>query len=276
MTFRQVQVLGGRVIKGSKGCPVVFWQKREKEPEAAAPAEETVVAAGEKAKSPPPFLRIYTVFNIAQIQGIDFPKPISQPIRPFEPIAMAEQIVNGWEDAPVVKHGASEACYVPAIDEIHLPDKGRFHSPADYYAIHFHEMGHATGAPQRLNRKLNNRFADTNYAREELIAEMTSAFLCAKCGIDNHTIPNQAAYLANWMQALGKDPKMVVIAASQAQQAADLIQGIAAKIYPSEPQRMNSSLTKKMQTGMQSSEVTDQSEVTSMPSNQNPLKVSWF
>jgi antirestriction protein ArdC len=113
-----------------------------------------------------------------------------------------------------------------ATDEIQLPPKARFASVEEYYATRFHEMGHSTGAKHRLDRKLEGDFGDKDYSREELIAEMTSAFLCAHCGIDNSVIENSAAYLQGWINILKGDSKLVVIAASQAQKAANLILGI--------------------------------------------------
>jgi len=123
-------------------------------------------------------------------------------------------------------HGFPQAYYRPDTDKIYLPNPQDFACQIDYYATRFHEMGHATGAPQRLNRQLRNRYGDEAYSREELGAEMTSAVLCAQCNIDNHVIRNQAAYLNGWMKAISNDPRLIVIAAGQAQRAANYIQGI--------------------------------------------------
>ena len=101
-----------------------------------------------------------------------------------------------------------------------------FASVEEYYATRFHELGHSTGAKHRLDRKLEGDFGDKDYSREELVAEMTAAFLCAHCGIDNSVIENSAAYLQGWINILKGDSKLVVIAASQAQKAANLILGI--------------------------------------------------
>ena len=90
----------------------------------------------------------------------------------------------------------------------------------------------AQGIPTRLNRSSLTdfeRFGDHNYSREELVAEMGAAFLCGVTGIANRTINNSAAYLANWLDALKKDSRMVLVAASQAQKAADLILGVNLK-----------------------------------------------
>jgi antirestriction protein ArdC len=103
-----------------------------------------------------------------------------------------------------------------------------FDSAEEYYSTLFHELTHSTGHPARLNRSTLTdfeRFGDESYSREELVAEMGAAFLTGFCGIENRTINNSAAYLANWLAALKSDSRIVLIAANQAQKAADLILG---------------------------------------------------
>jgi antirestriction protein ArdC len=110
-----------------------------------------------------------------------------------------------------------------------MPERDRFSSAEEYYSTLFHELTHSTGHPTRLNRSSLTdfeRFGDQNYSREELVAEMGAAFLAGSCGIENRTINNSAAYLANWLGALKNDSRMVLVAASQAQKAADLILGV--------------------------------------------------
>ena len=105
-----------------------------------------------------------------------------------------------------------------------IPVAGSTPSPDDYYATLFHELAHATGAKHRLDRELGRAGSDA-YSREELVAEMASAFLCARYGIDGPALPNQTAYLAGWIKTLKGDPHLVIRAARQAQRAARLILG---------------------------------------------------
>lgn len=216
LTFKQATEHGGSVKKGSRGVPVVYWSLFE--------TEET---DDEGKPKKVPFLRYYTVFNASQIEGIEFPAIPSRTGESFRPIETAEAVVTGWADCPRIVHGFNRAEYVPALDVIRMPSPTSFDSPSDYYATLFHEMGHATGAKHRLDRKLSGRFGDDAYSREELVAEMTAAFLCAHCGIDNSTIGNHAAYLAGWLKALKADPKLVVLAAGQAQKVANIVRGSA-------------------------------------------------
>lgn len=227
LTFNQVKMKGGSIIKGSKGVAVVYWGAFEAEGK-GKPAfkPETPESATEDSTRKIPFLKFYTVFNASQVEGIEFPELATEELPEFQPIAAAEKIVADWIDGPEILHGYNSACYVPAIDTVKLPIKPRFKSPEEYYSTLFHELGHATGSERRLKRNIGKAsFASSDYSREELVAEMTAAFLCAECGIDNSVIENSVAYLQGWMKVLKADSKMVVIAASQAQKAANLILG---------------------------------------------------
>ncbi|MEI4920200.1 zincin-like metallopeptidase domain-containing protein, partial [Klebsiella pneumoniae] len=93
----------------------------------------------------------------------------------------------------------------------------------------FHEFAHSTGHAKRLNRSGITElaaFGDENYSKEELIAEIGAAMMCAVCGIDNTTIENSAAYINGWLRALKEDQRLIVQAAGKAQRAADYMQGI--------------------------------------------------
>lgn len=219
MTFKQVKEKGGKVIKGSKGFPVVYW--------GTIAVEDEHTCKDKEREKQVPFLKSYTVFNAAQIEGIEFPscEPNTSQTE-FQAILEAEQIVTNWQDCPAIEHDKGRAYYTPTTDIVAMPAQTSFTSSEDYYATLFHELGHATGASHRLNRKFGKRFGDCLYSREELVAEMTSAFLCANCGIDNSIINNAASYLDGWIKTLKGDSKLVVTAASQAQKAANLILGI--------------------------------------------------
>ena len=216
LTFRKVKAMGGSVRKGSKGIPIVFWGTwKLQDPR----GDETEVP------KKIPFLKHFTVFNAAHIEGIDFPEPEDVQVYEFNPISRADDILASWGDRPEIHANRKFAAYDPIKDLIFMPPESRFQSPESYYATLFHEMGHATGAPHRLNREKGN-FGDEQYSREELVAEMTSAFLCEECRIDNSTLENSAAYLGGWIKALKGNSKMVIQAASQAQKAANYILGI--------------------------------------------------
>ncbi|MGE3538632.1 MAG: ArdC family protein [Candidatus Tectimicrobiota bacterium] len=215
-TFNQVKTAGGSVRKGERGVPVIFWKVYTTEdPETGDEAQRFV-------------LRYFTVFNAAQLDGVAVPAITVTPSR-FTPIERCAQLVDAMPHRPAIIEGHQQAFYTPATDTLHMPSPACFHCPESYYATLYHELVHAVGHPSRLNRTtLTDRclFGSPTYAKEELVAEMGSAYLCGVCGIANATLANSAAYLASWMQVLRDHPTMLVHAAAQAQRAADYMQNI--------------------------------------------------
>jgi antirestriction protein ArdC len=118
------------------------------------------------------------------------------------------------------------AYYRPSTDSVHMPVRSRFVDAPHYYSTLFHELIHSTGHESLLNRTFGNRFGDELYSKEELVAEMGAAFLCAIAGIVNErTDRNTTAYIQNWIEELEKDNRLIVHAAANAQRAVDLILG---------------------------------------------------
>lgn len=213
LTFRQAIQLGGSVKKGEKACPVVFWK----------PLKVTDEESGEVEKIP--LLRLYFVFNVAQCEGLkNIPAEDTQSFVATE----AAEIVAGMPEQPAVKHGMKQAYYSPSHDTVGMPELKRFDTQDAYYATLFHELVHATGHEKRLKRQSimeRNGFGSDPYCKEELIAELGSAFLCGHAGIVERTIDNSAAYLESWLKQLKEDKTLIVYAAAQAQKAADFILG---------------------------------------------------
>jgi antirestriction protein ArdC len=123
--------------------------------------------------------------------------------------------------------GGDRAFYRPLTDSIHLPKRDSFDSAGEYYSTLFHELGHNTGHPSRLNRPTLAEvapFGSETYSREELIAEFAAAFLCGQADIQT-TIDNSASYIHGWLKKLRSDKKLAIIGASQGQKAAGYIMG---------------------------------------------------
>jgi antirestriction protein ArdC len=220
LTYRQAIERGGSVRKSSKGCPVVFWRWPTDEDDDADNGK-----CSDPAKRRAPVLRYYTVFNAEQCDGIGTP---AMEGRHFEPIPECERIVRSMPKAPRIEHRGSQAFYRPSTDTITLPPAQAFDSPALYYSTMFHELTHSTGHESRLARKGITdavMFGSHDYSREELIAEMSAAFLCGTAGIEAATLQDSTAYLANWIKVLKGDSRLVITAAAQAQKAADFILG---------------------------------------------------
>lgn len=218
LTYKQAQELGGQVRKGEKGTPVVRFGEYTRENEDG----EAVSGA---------FLKQYYVWNAAQIDGLDDDKykpAIVEARDSVTAIESCERIVHEWLGKPEIKHEGQRACYSPKFDIVKMPPQATFVSDELYYNTLFHELGHSTGHESRLSRKCVTdqvSFGSHTYGCEELVAEFTAAFLCQSAGIDSPTIEQSASYLASWKKAIQADAKMLVVAAGQAQKAADMILG---------------------------------------------------
>jgi antirestriction protein ArdC len=215
ITYKQAAARGGQVRKGEKAMPVVFWKWFEK--------TDTLGTTKQI-----PFLRYYQVFNVEQVDDLDLPQLVA-PDNILEPIAVAEAIVAGYPDQPQITHNSpSHPRYIPSYDRIEMPPNESWQNTHGYYEALFHEMGHSTGHSKRLDRKGItgfDHFGSDNYGKEELIAELVSAFLCQEAGIERQTIDNLAAYIKNWQTRIKGDKTIVIQSATAAQRAADLILG---------------------------------------------------
>ena len=212
LTFRQALEAGGNVRKGERGTRVVYADRFTPEAE-----KERARQTGGEARAVP-FLKRFTVFNVAQCEGLRpglATDPAPLPERQVVPIAEAVIAASGVD----FRIGGDKAYYVPSADYVQVPPQPAFHEQINFYRTALHELCHASGHPSRLNRNLRNAFGSKDYAREELIAEMGSAFLCAALGI----VPTvrHADYLASWLDVLREDNRAIFRAASQASKAAD-------------------------------------------------------
>jgi antirestriction protein ArdC len=226
LTYRQAAMLGGFVKRGSKGFPVVFWSMFESKTEQDRFGQPKRI----------PFVKYSTVFNTDQVEGLPddvFPKPISAPV--FSPVEAAEEVLAKFTDKPNIYYYGNQACYIKSKDAVILPDKGAFYTPEDYYATLFHELAHATRHESRLDRTFDGKrdYArnSDNYAYEELVAELTAAYLCGYCGIlARKTIDSTAAYLQYWKGRFQGDKKLFLGLAGKATKAANYILGIKREV----------------------------------------------
>ena len=224
-TFDQIKKAGGKVRKGEKASLVTFWKQvkietEEVDPETGKPIEKLV-----------PMLRYYQVFNLDQCEGIEPKFYKAEEIEHTDPIAEAEAVIDNYIAASHVKFESrlsDEAYYSPVFDNVVVPIIDQYKNPEEYYSTAFHELTHSTGHRSRLNRFTGNAahaaFGSSEYSKEELVAELGSAFLMNHCGINTEaTERNSAAYLQAWLKALKSDANMIVSAASKAEKAADYI-----------------------------------------------------
>jgi antirestriction protein ArdC len=226
MTFKQALELGGHVRKGEKGSPVVYANTIVRTEEGADGADE------ERAI---PFLKAYTVFNVEQTEGLPahyYARAEAQK-NPDERIAHAEQFFAATRAD--IRHGGDSAYYSPVLDYIQMPLFEAFRDAQSYCATLCHETVHWTKAKSRLDRDFGRKkFADEGYAREELVAELGAAFLCADLGLKLEDREDHAAYIGHWLQVLKDDRRAIFTAAAHAQRAADYLHGLQPNAVPAE------------------------------------------
>jgi len=214
LTLRQANELGGYIKRGERGSLVVFWKLLETTEQEQA------------SKRNIPLLRHYFVFNVEQTEGTGI-QPVETTCQ-LDRIEVAEAVIQAMPIPPKWKETGSSAYYLPSEDMIVLPPMNRFDSADHRYATAFHELGHATGHQSRLDRPGVSgtiRFGSEDYSREELVAELASAFVCAELGLDNSLIESSSSYINGWLDVLKRDNRAVIAASSQARNAADYILG---------------------------------------------------
>lgn len=216
LTFKQVSSLGGKVKRGSRATDIFFFTSIE--------VEKTDKATGEKVLVDVPCLRNYKVFNLEQCE---IPADAPLKYRPEDSTETAddtgifdkcEQLLN----LAVWYENDTKAFYIPSRDEIHLPNRRTFSSLSGFWGTAMHELSHWTGHESRLNRDMCHSFGSQKYAREELIAEISSWLLAVTLGTP-HEPQNSAAYLASWVKDFKDKPREIYSAISQAQKVVDYL-----------------------------------------------------
>ena len=216
-TYNQVMAKGGHVRKDEKAQIIVFWKqvKTTEQDEAGQQIEKIV-----------PMLKYFSVFHIDQCEGIEAQQrqtaEISHPA--------ADHIISDYcqRESLAIRHQkGNEAYYSPSRDCVVLPLREQFTSVAEYYSTAYHELTHSTGHSSRLNRlKATAHFGNSEYSKEELVAEIGAAALLNYTGIEtNKSLRNNAAYIQSWLSALKNDKRMIVQASGAASKAVDLIIG---------------------------------------------------
>ncbi len=223
MTFKQSVELGAHVRKGEHGSLVVYANSITRTDEASGGDTGTDGATEREIF----FMRGYTVFNVEQIEGL----PAHYYAQPENPLPLSERIGSAdrfmTATGATIRHGGNKAFYAPGPDLVQMPPFEAFKDKESYYATALHELTHWTNHKSRLDRSFEaKRFGDSGYAREELVAELGAAFLCADLGITPEIRDDHAAYLGHWLNVLKEDKRAIFSAAAHAQRAADFLQGL--------------------------------------------------
>ena len=207
-TYRQWSELGAQVRKGEKSSLVVFYKDYVADNDDGDPDKRFIAKAS-------------FAFNASQVDGAAPAETL--PIGGFEPIEVAEATIRAT--GARIDHGGDTACYIPSQDMIRMPNRNRFVSADGYYGTAFHELGHWTGAKGRLDRDLTGRFKSQAYAGEELVAELTAAFVTAGLGMSSEPGTQTASYIASWIKLLRDDKRALFTAAAAASKSADYLTG---------------------------------------------------
>lgn len=216
LTYAAARRLGGYVRRAETGTLCVYYERFEKRREVEPSWDQEVDQQ---------YLYLakhFFLFNLDQIEGLEALRTSFAGLFASPPHdAVAEEILA--RPSAKIRYGGDHAAYSPSADEIVLPHREAFPSPEAFYSTAYHELGHWTGHPTRLDRPLTGRFGDAEYAQEELVAELTSAFLCAQAGLN--VVSQSASYIDSWIQVLSRDCRAIFVAAREAQAAADFLLG---------------------------------------------------
>lgn len=216
-TANQIFDKGGKIKKGEKHTKIIFWKFKK---------ITKIDINGEVLEEEIPLLRCHQVFNIEQTTGLEkFLEPIEK--LDFNPIDNAEKIIKNFKGAPRIIEQGFNAYYSPSADYVNTPKKDHFVSIEEYYSTLFHELGHSTGHPKRLNRfdkNLKIHSKKEEYSREELIAEFCSSYLMSEAGIFTKAIEkNSASYINGWVKFLKEDKYSLISCSKEALRVSNYI-----------------------------------------------------
>lgn len=217
MTFRQAIELDAAVRKGESGSTVVFASRFTK---------SKADAHGDEVEREIPFLKTYTVFNVEQIGGLP-DHYYQRPVVVSDPVERIDRVDRFFRNTgAVIRTGGDKAFFSPVSDHIQMPPFESFRDAESFYGTLSHEVTHWVGAKHRLDRDLSRYHKDrTDCAREELIAELGSCFLCADLGVapELEPRPDHASYLSAWLKVLSNDKRAIFQAAAHAQRAVNYL-----------------------------------------------------
>lgn len=229
-TFNQAKAKGWKVNKGEKGTRVEFWalfdtEKKKKLTTAEVEKLRRTLTDEEFAERVKPVSNVFTVFNGDQIDGIpELPKAERTEFSSEELITARDKLLDNM--CLELREGGNRAYYSPSEDYVRMPTVEQFDHTYSYMSVFLHEAAHASGAAHRLNRDLTGSFGSESYAKEELRAEIASAFTASATGINYEQAPqmeNHTAYVQNWISVLQNNPNELFRAIKDATKISDYL-----------------------------------------------------
>jgi antirestriction protein ArdC len=229
MTYKQAQAKGGQVKSGETAIDVYFYKVSYQNTETGKYSDTPTGDLKKWRKSVS--MRYFKVFNIAQTEGLE-PLPVEE----FEPTEdQTNEMAKGLCDSYINKQNISfspfgdSAFYSPSRDHIEMPPLETFCDSDSYYKTLFHEMAHSTGHKSRLKRATlmdSNKWGDTTYSKEELVAEISAMYLVGILGLEPQDSSfNSQAYIKGWCKHLRDKSRECVNAMQQATKVVEFIQG---------------------------------------------------
>ena len=254
-TFHQIKELGGNINKGAESFPVLYWRLIYKKADGTKVENIDDLSREERKQCTYyPVLKSYNVFNISQTNLEEAaPKVIEKLKKKFQVAEPPTDTFGMYENADIddmlsgqkwlcpihYQKPSNEAFYRPSKDEIHVPMKTQFYDSSSdeakylsgmrFYDVLLHEMAHSTGHESRLARGKGNAFASKEYAKEELVAELSAAIIGQMLGFDPKLMDNNACYLDSWISALHKEPKFIVSVLADVNKAVQMILEVVSK-----------------------------------------------
>ncbi|WP_462350218.1 zincin-like metallopeptidase domain-containing protein [Eubacterium ventriosum] len=228
-TFKQAQSKGWKIKQGSKGTKIEFWslydtEEKRKLTRTEAKQLTDELTAEEFTNRVKPVSNTYTVFNGEQIEGIPLYEIRKNVLHLDEFLSGRNKLIENMKVG--FKEGGNEAFYSMAEDMIVLPKINQFDNEFEYITTFFHEAGHATGHVSRFNREMPSARGTDIYAREELRAEIASAFAAQTFGIDytqNKYMENHEAYIQDYINVLENKPNELFAAIKDAEKISDYL-----------------------------------------------------
>ncbi|MBN8702761.1 MAG: DUF1738 domain-containing protein [Bacteroidetes bacterium] len=228
LTFKQINAQNATLKKGAKGCDIFFtsflYVHKETKNKIQEAAYKVLTENEQKNYFKESFLKRYFVFNVCDCEGLQesFLLPKKCTFTPFEVGQFVKLFTNLHPDLKIIFQDQDRAYFNPTLDLIKLPETYQFEKELSFYPVFFHELAHWTGHSSRLNRTQINDKKSAQYAFEELIAELSAVFSCARMGI-NVPLENSAAYIKTWLTALKEDNQFIFKAYRKATQATNFI-----------------------------------------------------
>ncbi len=241
MTFMQAKEAGASIMRGEKSFPVVYWNfsVRDKNGNKISIDDYRDLSDDEKKEyKVTPYMKTYNVFNVSQTNYPEvqpekweklkeqFKSPSLKDEKGMFTMPLLDALIRERQWVCPIYPRESDSAYYRRGEGCHIivPLKGQFDTGESFYSTLLHEMAHSTGEEGLLGREKGEVFGDKKYAKEELVAELTSATCGKSLGLSTCIREENAMYLKSWLSALSGDPKFIYTILSDVAKASAMIQ----------------------------------------------------